>query len=505
MPKKIIPSLLLLLFAAITVDAQTPFGRIAGKVRTSDGNPESGVTVMVKELNKVIFTKKDGNYTFMNVKPGSYTLKVSYVSTRNVEKTIKVSSGKTAVADFNLFESSWQLAEVNINVAKNSNNTILTLGKAAISPLDLPQSSGVVTSRVIEDQQVNRLGDALKNVSGVSLTQTRGGVSESFSARGYTIGIAGAAGSIFKNGALSNSSGFPEASTLESIEVLKGSAALLYGNVSGGLVINLVTKKPKFDFGGEVSMRYGSYNLYKPTVDVYGPISKKLAFRIIGATENSDSYRNGVKTKQAYVNPSLLYNIGKKTTLLLEGQYLKSNLTPDNGVGTLNNGRFIPDVPRSQYINTNWAYSNLRQGTGTLSIKHKFSDTWYLNAIGSAQGTSVNSFGSSLPNNVMANGTWNRGLSRAKTYEGDYTGQINVNGKFKTGFISHQLLAGTDFTEVLNVTRSFDISGITLTNAVYDKINIVDLNLFTPRADMPNSTDTLRTISPSYRFETVAE
>ncbi|MEJ7664055.1 MAG: TonB-dependent receptor plug domain-containing protein [Hymenobacter sp.] len=103
---------------------------------------------------------------------------------------------------------------------------------------------------MIQDQQVNRLGDALRNVSGVSLTQQRGGVAETFSARGYSIGVGGAGGSIFKNGLLSNTRGFPDASTLESVEVLKGAAALLYGNVSGGLLINLVTKKPRYNWGG---------------------------------------------------------------------------------------------------------------------------------------------------------------------------------------------------------------------------------------------------------------
>ncbi|MEX8549082.1 MAG: TonB-dependent siderophore receptor [Mucilaginibacter sp.] len=475
-------------------------GKISGKIKTTDGKTEAHVTVMVKELNRVTTTKDDGSYMFGNIKPGVYTIRISCIGCANKETAVTALAGKTTVADFTLSESSSQLSEININARKNSNNKPVTLGKANISLLDLPQSSGVVSSQVIKDQQVNRLGDALRNVSGVSLTQTRGGVSESFSARGYTIGVSGGAGSIFRNGVLTNSAGFPDASTLESIEVLKGSAALLYGNVSGGLIINLVTKKPKFDFGEEVALRYGSYNDYKPMVDVYGPISKNVAFRVIGTYENSDSYRDQVKTKITNLSPSLLFNLNKKTTLLVEGNYLKSDLTPDYGVGTSNNGRFIPDVPRSKFINTNWAYSSLEQGTGSVTLNHRFNNNWSLNAIGSLQGTSVNSFGSSLPNNVDANGTWNRGLARAKTYEGDYTGQINLNGKFKTGSIGHQLLAGTDFAEVLNVTRNFAISGITATNTVYDKINIVDLDEFTPRTDMPNSTDTLRTKSPSYRF-----
>lgn len=491
--------LLMLLFTLIT-KAQSPTGKISGSVKTADHKPAANVTILLKELNKVTMTGAVGNYSFQNIMPGTYTIKFSYVGMQSGEKQVIVSAGKTIAANFNLTETASQLIEVTINSRKNVNNTTITLGKAAISALDLPQSSGVVSSRLIKDQQVNRLGDALRNVSGVSLTQTRGGVSESFSARGYTIGIAGAVGSIFRNGVLTNTAGFPDASTLESIEVLKGSAALLYGNVSGGLVINLVTKKPKFDFGGEVSMRYGSYNDYKPMADIYGSISKNVAFRIIGTYENSDSYRNQVKTKQTSFSPSLLFNLSPKTTLLVEGNYFKSNLTPDYGVGTLNNGQAIPDVSRSQFINTNWAYSNLEQESSSITFNHKFNDTWNLNAIGSLQGTSVNSFGSSLPNNVMANGTWNRGLTRAKTYEGDYTGQVNLNGKFKTGPIRHQLLAGTDFAEVLNVTKAFSISGTTATNTVYDKINIIDLNKFPARTDIPNAIDTLRTKSPSYRF-----
>ncbi len=492
--------LLLLLLFTLIAKAQSPIGKIAGSVKTADHKPAANVTILLKELNKATTTGAVGNYSFQNIIPGTYTIKYSHVGMQSGEKQVIVSARKTIAANFNLTETASQLIEVTINSKKNLDNTTVTLGKAAISALDLPQSSGVVGSRLIKDQQINRLGDALKNISGVSLTQTRGGVSESFSARGYTIGVAGAAGSIFRNGVLTNSAGFPDASTLESIEVLKGSSALLYGNVSGGLIINLVTKKPKYDFGGEVAMRYGSYNDYKPMVDVYGPISKNAAFRLIGTYENSGSYRDQVKSKQTNISPSLLFNLGKKTTLLVEGNYLKSDLTPDNGIGTLNNGRYIPDVPRSQFINTNWAYSNLEQETGSATLNHRFNDNWNLNAIGSLQGTSVSSFGSGLPNNVGADGTWNRGLARAKTYEGDYTGQVNLNGKFKTGSIKHQILAGTDFAEVLNVTRNFAISGIAAAQTVYDKINIVDQDKLIPRTDVPNSTDTLRTKSPSYRF-----
>jgi iron complex outermembrane receptor protein len=44
----------------------------------------------------------------------------------------------------------------------------------------------------------------------------------------------------------------------------------------GGL--NMITKKPRFNFGGSVGLNAGSWNSYKPTVDIYGPLSKNIAF-----------------------------------------------------------------------------------------------------------------------------------------------------------------------------------------------------------------------------------
>lgn len=133
--------------------------------------------------------------------------------------------------------------------------------------------------------------------------------------------------------------------TLESVEVLKGSSALLYGNVSGGLIVNMVTKKPKYEFGGEISMRAGIYGLYKPTLDLYGPIAKNLAFRVIGTHEASDSYRDVVTTKRTFINPSLLYKIGNKTDILVQGDFSKQALTPDNGIGSLNATRMRRSYP----------------------------------------------------------------------------------------------------------------------------------------------------------------
>ncbi len=475
-------------------------GIIKGSVKTPDGKPAQFVNVGLKEITKGSVTDQDGFFEIKGIREGNYTLRVSSVGLNLQEKPVQVTEGNVTKEEFVLTENTSQLDEVVVT-GSNVINKPVSLGKANIRPLDLPQSTGVVSSVVIADQQITRLGDALQNVSGVSLTQQRGGVAETFSSRGYSVGIAGSSGSIFKNGVISNTQGFPETSTLESVEVLKGSAALLYGNVSGGLIVNMVTKKPKYEFGGEVSMRAGSYGLYKPTLDLYGPIAKNLAFRVIGTHETAKSFRDVVSSKRTFVNPSLLYKLGSKTEILLQGDYSKQNLTPDNGIGSLNANRDAQIIPgRKRFLNTVWAYSHIDQITGSVNINHQFNKVWKLNVIGALQATDVNSFSTNVPNSIAANGNWARGLTRAKTAENSKTAQVNLNGNFKTGAVGHQLLVGADYVNLESLSHTFKITSGGKTVTTYDTINILDMNKYVQRTDIPDADAVTRTTSPSHRL-----
>jgi iron complex outermembrane receptor protein len=153
-----------------------------------------------------------------------------------------------------------------------------------------------------------------------------------------------------------NSGVIPEMSSLEKVRILKGSAAILYGQVAPGGIVNMVTKQPKFNFGGEVSMGIGSYDLYKPAIDIYGPISKSIAYRINGTYVKANSYRDQVSSKRYYVNPSFLFKLGRRTELVAEGDYMNDNFTPDFGIGSLD-GKTIPNVSRSSFFGTTWQYN----------------------------------------------------------------------------------------------------------------------------------------------------
>ena len=485
-----------LLFSQLAVYAQNN-AEISGTVKTSDGKPASYISVGLKETNKSVVTDEEGAYTLKNIKPGNYTLKVSAIGITAQEKDIQLKAGQNSQQDFYISQSSSQLKEVSINGRHTPNQKPVSLGKIGIAPKDLPQAVQVIGTRIIQDQQANRLSDVMKNVNGVALGANRGSVGENFYARGYSLG----ANNVFKNGVRTTIGGMPEASTLESVEVLKGSAALLYGGVTGGAVVNMVTKKPKFEYGGEVSMRAGSYGLLKPTVDLYGPISNKLAFRVIGTYEKGDSYRNVVESERLYVNPSLLYRISDKTDITLQGDYLKSDFTPDFGIGTVGNA--ISPLARNTYINTPWAYNNTNTATAQLSLNHQFNENWKINASASLQSYKRNYFSAERPF-ADAAGNVPRNLTRSQMTEFTYNEQINLNGTFHTGSLKHTLLVGVDAdqsnTNAYAFNYGIDQAGKDIISYNYGNINLLDPTTYNTRTDIPLTNRIRDTYTPIYRM-----
>lgn len=463
-------------------------GRIKGRVTTLDGKPAAWVTVQIKNSTIATLTDEEGFFIIKNVKPGQYTITVSYTGLQTQEKQVNVAEDGAVELDITFKQTAKALNEIVIEGRRSPNLQPVSVGKLPVAPMDLPQSMAVIGQTVIRNQQAQRLSDVIRNVNGVYLSTTRASTQETFSARGYRF----SSDNMYKNGARVNSGTMPEVSSLEKVEVLKGSAAILYGSVAPGGIVNMVTKQPKFEFGGEVSMRAGSYDLYKPAFDVYGPVSSKIAVRLNGTYENSGSYRNQVHSERYYINPSVLFDLNKKTSLLVQADYLDHEFTPDFGIGSLNN-TIIANLPRSTFQGVSWQYNKARQATATATLKHQFSDAWNLNIAGSYQ-LYARDYYSTERIQAAANGDWVRPLNKIESKENYYFGQADLTGKFKTGEIDHTLLAGVDADKYFTTSYTFD------NPKTYDTINILDHTKYTWRTDIPDAAKVTRVETPVNRF-----
>ncbi len=476
-------------------------GTISGKITTIDNKPAEDVKINLKAdgNNRISISNENGFFEFTGLKKGKYLIEISLIGYETLHKEALVEQGSKLIYSFQLKLKNQQLKDVLVATKIKK----LAIGKMNIAAHDLPLSASIISNKIIEDQQAIRLGDLVKNVPGVSLVQTRFGVNETYGARGYTIGISGGAGggSIFKNGLPYNIAGMPEVTTLESVEIIKGSSAFLYGSSSGGIIINMNNKKPKFEKGANIGLQMGSYQMYKPVIDIYGPITKKIAFRIVGTYEKSNSFRDQIKTERKYINPSLLYKLGEKTNILIQQEYLIASLTPDNGIGLLDSGRVLnTSIPRNRYQNVSWAYNNVIQSNTSVNFKHTFNERFSLNASSSIQNSDVDSYGTGNLNTANKLGTVARTLTKAHSLEATKAIQINLEGKFNINSIENHFLTGADYTNIVTNSDAFNIlnSNGTLLK-IYDTINFLNPNQFIQNTYIPNAFKTNKTIAPSLR------
>ncbi|MBB6002370.1 TonB-dependent receptor [Arcicella rosea] len=472
--------------------AQT--GSIKGKVTDKSGEPIQFVNIIIKDAKQGTISNEDGEFLLKNVKTGEATLIMQFVGLKTLESKVNVKAGAVSEVNFALEQGSNELSEVTVMGVQSANEKTVTIGKIAIKPMDLPQAVATIDRTVLERQQVLRLSDALMNANGVYIMGSTGGYQEEIAGRGFAFGSS----NTFKNGARYFNGTLPEMSSIEKVEIMKGSTAILFGNVAAGGILNLVTKKPKFESGGSVSMRLGSYDFYKPTVDLYGSVlgSKKVAYRINGTYEKGNSFRENVNSERVYVNPSLLFKLSDKTEIILEGDYMKDRRTADFGIGAIN--YVITNLPREKFIGVKWSYFDIKQQSANLTINHQLSNNWKISGTGAYRAYQSELFASTRPTTIAADGRLVRSIQRSEVNEKYFMGQVDLTGQFKTGKIGHNVLIGSDVDSYNTKTTSF-------TSAVYDTINVFSSEIIDKRSDRPTLAVNTITTAPVNRVGVYAQ
>ncbi|MDD2821920.1 MAG: TonB-dependent siderophore receptor [Flavobacterium sp.] len=400
---------------------------------------------------------------------------------------------ETTISPFDTVKNKKGQVLKEVIVTANKEKKPVSALRSGLKPMDTPQSVQVIGAEIIGQQQSIRLSDVVKNVNGVYVGSARGGAQESFYSRGYDM----SANNMFKNGFRYNAGSIPEVSSLEKVEVLKGSAALLFGNVAPGGILNMVTKSPSFKKGGEISMQMGSYSFYKPSIDIYGPLNNTIAYRFNGSYENSESFRDVVKRERYYINPSVLFKVSGKTEITLQGDYLHDDWTPDFGTGII--GKEIVDLPRNLYLGADWSNGQTKQSSVSGLVNHQFSKNWKLNFNTSFQNYSRTSKGTERVQ-PAANGDWNRPLGQNKNLEQIIGEQLSLQGCFTTGKIKHQLFTGVDFENSFAQAYTFTFSPTT-----YGSGNIFDFENFNQGTGIPDGTNTRIVKTTTNRFGVYAQ
>ncbi|MBD2775785.1 TonB-dependent receptor [Iningainema tapete] len=322
---------------------------------------------------------------------------------------------------------------------------------------DIPQSIQVIPQQVIKDQQVTRVGDALRNVSGVQQpANTSRSHFDIFFIRGFSSVNEG----VLRNGLRdrTNTRIGSEVANLERIEVLKGPSAALYGQGGLGGTINLITKQPLQDPFYSVEAFVGNFDFYRGAIDFSGPLNsdKTLLYRLNAAGESSGSFVDFVESQTYFVAPVLTWLISDKTKLTFEAEYVNSPKRDEWGLPA--EGTVLPNpngkIPLNRYVGEPTEEDNRSAFRVGYNLEHRFSKNWQVrNAFRASffRNTAETNFPASLRPDKR---TLQRNSIKTLAAPTDiYTLDSYIVGKFNTGSIQHQIVAGFDLFRELNSTN----------------------------------------------------
>lgn len=321
--------------------------------------------------------------------------------------------------------------------------TTSEVGKTNTPILEIPQTVNVVTQQQLKDKKPETLAESLQNVSGVSYGNTTGGIFDSIIKRGFG---GGRDGSIMRNGVpASVMHSFNK--TVESVEVLKGPASLLYGAQEPGGIINMVTKKPKYDFSNEIWAGIGNRNYWNAGFDTTGPIAESgFAYRFIFDMMQKDYWREFGEYKNVLFAPSLSYK-GDDYRINLAYTHTRSTDPIDRGMYLIpSTGKLLP-IDKKRRLDEPFNKLKTKLDTLDVNFEKNLGENWLLKGA-YAFSRSKHEYGHIRLMNVLNNGTATR---RNEYYDGfihrTHAGSLNLNGYVKTGEIEHNLLFGIDAKE----------------------------------------------------------
>lgn len=465
-----------LLFLSVVVAQDKP--TISGTVKGMHNEVIPFANIYIPSLKQGTVADEQGVYTLSIKNDGNYKIQISAVGFVTKTEDITFTSNKTVNYNF-ILDLDNSLKQVEVFGRRNSHpDKIEALTRLPLATHEQIQSISVISEKLIENQGALTIADATKNVAGVYTFATYGNKRESISSRGFR-GIP-----ILKNGVRVHSDFrgvgiLTDMQGVDNIQVLKGAAAITQGVAtdlgSPGGVVNIVTKTPKYSFGGQVSQRVGSFGLTRTTADVYGPLNQKetIAYRINGAIQRSDSYRSGISSQRFYINPSLEFKIDNKSKLTLELDHFYDSRTPDIGTVNLdeNDTNAIYDLPYDQFLGFENDKAVTKNTTYAVRFDRILSDRLTLKAAYYASQLDLNDKGASLGGAVSLNNETQynlreRGYSSAYRTDNNSTLQLDLVGKdVQTGSIKHTFQLGLDYrtsyasygNETVNVVDTLNV------------------------------------------------
>lgn len=325
-----------------------------------------------------------------------------------------------------------------------------TVGGKTATPLrEIPNSVTVITRERMDDQNMADVSDAMKWTTGVD-TRPNDGTQSQYYSRGYAMNV------LYDGMPAYNAmSGYQQfdLAMYERIEVMRGPAGVFQGSGDFGGSVNMVRKHAKDHFAAEGTASVGSWNTYRGTADVTGPLNeaKTLRGRLVFAETDKDYFYDHAHDRKWLAYAVLDYVPNPDWALSWSGTLQESRGTPFYGLPVYSNLAPI-NFPRSANPMAEWSNMAWQTHEEQLQGEHKFGNGWSVKVTGSWREQTLG-WKDGYPGSVNAANNTATYTLRDRFYRYErVAGDAFVTGPFTLFGREHTVLAGANI-------ESFDSAG----------------------------------------------
>lgn len=307
-------------------------GKIAGEVRdVQTGEALSGANIIIEGTHWGTAADLNGDYVILNIRPGSYTLKISMMGYKEyIVENVRVRIDLTTTVNGNMEttvvsgESVSVIAERPL-VQMDMTSSLISIGSEEIDLLPaqsvnglLELQAGVINSGGIHIRG-GRSGEVAYWVDGVATTEAF------YGGQGITV----------------------ENSAIEELQVVSGTFNAEYGQAMSGIV-NIITKEGRSKYAGEISAYLGDY------------ISTSNIYNVLNRVDITETTNGSLQEYAEYENPLKNLNLSYNTELSFSGPipFTGDKLT------FFANGRYYSD--EGYYYGKNWFTPQSLRGDSAL-------------------------------------------------------------------------------------------------------------------------------------------
>jgi iron complex outermembrane recepter protein len=322
------------------------------------------------------------------------------------------------------------------------------------SILDTPFQVTVLPSELIRDQQARSLTEIARNDPSVQAGDNSPGFYDRIAVRGFYIFNA------HRDGLVINDQAQMPLENKAAVEIVKGLAALRYGFISPGGVVNYVLKRPTDDPLARVNVYGSSFGTHGIHGDFGGRVGPdgEFGYRINALSEEEHTYVDEVRGPRRMVSGFFDWKPVDELLVEVEFEHQYRELPQQAG---LYNGIFAPGVDELKMVNrfnpetflgSIWGVYPTWTTFFSGRIRYDLNDDWAARVAVSRQDLTRDQTGVSPAfGSIEANGDYIVEQYYYPNQERDVTVvEAAIEGEFETGPLAHKLAAGYIFEEQIS-------------------------------------------------------